>query len=61
MSKQLIDVKEIAIQPGHCRGGLIWLVTEVNEYNAKPGHSAKLIGVIRNGRQIVQMIAFQNS
>lgn len=55
----VVDVKQIDVRPGHCRGLLVWLLSEMRTWQAK-GHSVSLFGRVRqfDGVQTVRLTVF---
>ncbi|HCF1075409.1 hypothetical protein HJ572_03215 [Pseudomonas aeruginosa] len=55
----VVDVKEIQVRPFYGRAMLAWLIEEYRHWNSQPGYTASMRAELRNGRQMVRMVAFE--
>ncbi|EQC0118215.1 TPA: hypothetical protein L4W87_001368 [Pseudomonas aeruginosa] len=55
----VVDVKEIQVRPFYGRAMLAWLFEEYRHWTGQPGYTASMRAELRNGRQMVRMVAFE--
>lgn len=59
MVSAVVDVKEIQVRPFYGRAMLAWLFEEYRHWTGQPGYTASMRAEMRNGRQMVRMVAFE--